>query len=142
MSPNGDMNPSPSELVILKQLWRAKSQSMREIHIGVLPELNWSRSSTRKTVERMVDKGMLETRDSHGLKIYRAKLKKIPTIATMVRRFAAEVLGLDGPLPVSSLVKSHLLSAQELQELDEYLKRLDDKPADSQQNEVDLGNTK
>lgn len=120
------MNPAPSELVILKHLWRSKSQSLREIHTAVSAELNWSRSSTRKTVERMVDKGMLSVSDSHGLKVYRARLKKIPTIATMIRQFAAEVLGLEGPLPVSNLVKSHLLSEAELQELDDYLKRIDD----------------
>ena len=125
MSPNGDMNPAPTELTILKHLWRHKSQSLREIHLAVSPELNWSRSSTRKTVERMVDKGMLKVSDSHGLKVYRAKLKKIPTLAPMIRNFAAEVLGLEGPLPVSNLVKSQLLSDEELQELDDYLKHID-----------------
>lgn len=74
----------------------------------------------------MIDKGMLNVGDSHGLKVYRAKVKKIPTLATMIRSFAAEVLGLEGPLPVSNLVKSHLLSDAELRELDSYLKSIDD----------------
>jgi len=126
MSPNGDMNPAASELVILKHLWRAKSQSLREIHLAIEPKLDWSRSSTRKTVERMVEKNMLTVADSHGLKVYRAKIKKIPTLASMIRSFTAEVLGMDGPLPVSNLVKSHLLSEQELLELEDYLKNLED----------------
>ena len=116
------MKPSPSELLILKHLWRTGAQSIGEIHGAISTELEWSRSSSRKTVERMVDKGMLTVREKHGLKIYRAKAKKIPTLAGMIRDFASEVLGLDGPLPVSTLVKSKLLDAEELAELEAYLK--------------------
>lgn len=126
------MKPSPTEFVILKHLWRAEPQSQGEIHKAVAPELNWSRSSTRKTVERMFDKGMLRTEEAHGTRIYFAQLKKIPTIAGMIQNFAATVLGLDGPLPVSNLVKSDVLSERELQELDAYLKEIvgtSDKPS-------------
>lgn len=70
----------------------------------------------------MVDKGLLSVGDSHGLKIYRAKAKKVPTLGAMISRFAADVLGLDGPLPVSNLVKSHLLDEKELRELEQYLR--------------------
>jgi predicted transcriptional regulator len=124
MSPYGDMKPSPTEFVILKHLWRAEPQSQGEIHKAVESHLNWSRSSTRKTVERMLDKGMLRTEEAHGTRIYFAQLKKIPTIAVMVQNFAANVLGLDGPLPVSNLVKSDVLSETELRELDAYLKEI------------------
>ena len=123
------MNLANSELLILKQLWRKQPLSLREIHLAVETELRWSRSSTRKTVERMVNKNMLSVTESHGLKIYRAKLRKIPTIAAMVRGFAANVLGMDGPLPVSNLVKSRLLTDEELEELDAYLKKLDTESA-------------
>jgi len=125
MSPNGDMKPANTELTILKQLWRKQPQSLREIHQAIEPELVWSRSSTRKTVERMVNKGMLTVADSHGLMVYRANIKKIPTLAAMIRSFTAEVLGLEGPLPVTNLVKSQLLNEDELEELERYLKKLD-----------------
>ena len=127
MSPNGDMNTSKAELAVLKHLWSHRTQSMREIHNAVSTELNWSRSSTRKTIERMVGKGMITCGDSHGLNVYTAKIKKIPTLANMVRRFAAEVLGLEGPLPVSSLLKSHFLTSDELKELDDFLKEMAEK---------------
>lgn len=122
------MKPTPTEFVILKHLWQAEPQSQGEIHKAVEVELNWSRSSTRKTVERMFEKGMLRTDEAHGTRIYFAKLKKIPTIAGMIQNFASNVLGLDGPLPVSNLVKSDVLSALELQELDAYLKEIVSKP--------------
>jgi len=119
------MTPSPSELVILKHLWLHGTQSIREIHDGIASEMAWSYSSTRKTVERMIQKKMITIGEFHGLKVYRARLKKIPTMAAIIRNFAAEVLGLEGPLPVSNLVKSQLLSAEELAELDEFLKKTD-----------------
>jgi len=120
------MKPSASELFILKHLWACGSQSVGEIHAGVKEGLGWSRSSSRKTVERMVDKGLLTVRDEHGLKIYRAQAKKIPTLASLIQSFAADVLALDGPLPVSNLVKSQLLSGEELAELEAVLKAADE----------------
>lgn len=115
------MKPSASEIVILKHLWQSGSQSQREIHLAVSPKLGWSRSSTRKTIERMVDKGSLTLSELHGLNIYTAKAKKIPTLATLIRSFAADVLSLDGPLPVSTLVQSQILNTEELAELEAYL---------------------
>lgn len=119
------MKPTPPELIILKHLWGSGPQSSGEIHAAIAPKLNWSRSSSRKTIERMVEKGLLTRREEHGLNIFRAKAKKIPTLAALIQNFAADVLGLDGPLPVSNLVKSHLLSEKELAELDAYLKSND-----------------
>ncbi|MEP3050127.1 MAG: BlaI/MecI/CopY family transcriptional regulator [Erythrobacter sp.] len=115
------MKPSPSELLILKHVWALGTQSVGEIHRVIVDELDWSRSSTRKTVERMVDKGLLSMSDQHGVKVYRAKAKKVPTLASMIRSFAADVLGLDGPLPVSSLVNSKILDDSELAELEQLL---------------------
>lgn len=117
------MKPSPTELVILKHLWAEGPQSAGEIHKAVSDALGWSRSSSRKTIERMVEKGLLSVREQHGLNIYRAKARKIPTLAGLIQSFASDVLGLDGPLPVSNLVKSEFLTDAELAELDDYLKR-------------------
>jgi predicted transcriptional regulator len=124
MSPYGDMKPSPSEMTILKHLWQAGPQSQREIHDAVADGLGWSRSSTRKTIDRMVEKGALAQRELHGINVYSAKAKKIPTLATMIQSFAADVLSLDGPLPVSTLMKSEILNEQELAELELHLKKL------------------
>lgn len=115
------MHPTPPELSILKMLWRDGAKSVGEIHHVLSDELNWSRSSTRKTIERMVGKEMLTVKDVHGLNVYRAKLKKVPTLAGLIQNFAKSVLSLDGPLPVSNLVKSEILTERELLELEAYL---------------------
>ncbi len=115
------MNPSPTELSILKHLWRDGAKSVGEIHAEISDELNWSRSSTRKTIERMVAKDMLSIRSVHGLNVYEARIAKVPTLAGLIQNFAKTVLNLDGPLPVSNLVKSQILSKSELEELQAFL---------------------
>lgn len=115
------MNPSPTELSILKLLWRDGAKSIGEIHADIQAELDWSRSSTRKTVERMVDKDMLCLEKVHGLSVYTARIEKVPTLAGLIQAFTRSVLSLDGPLPVSTLTGSQILSQDELDELADWL---------------------
>lgn len=115
------MNPSPTELSILKLLWRDGAKSIGEIHTDIQAELKWSRSSTRKTVERMVDKRMLQMTKVHGLSVYSAGIEKVPTLAALIQKFARSVLNLDGPLPVSTLTGSQILTDEELAELQAWL---------------------
>ena len=70
----------------------------------------------------MVTKGSLSQSELHGVNIYSAKAKKIPTLAALIQSFAADVLSLDGPLPVSTLVKNQILDSDELAELEDYLR--------------------
>ena len=51
--------PSMSELSPLKALWKEQPLSAREIHERVAPDPGWSFSSTRKTLERMLEKSMV-----------------------------------------------------------------------------------
>lgn len=69
-------------------------------------------------------KGSLSVKDLHGLNVYSAKVKKIPTLARLIQNFASDVLSLDGPLPVSTLVKSQILTPEEVDELEAYLNSL------------------
>ncbi len=115
------MQPSPSELPLLKALWSKPQLSARELHDQVAGELGWSLSSTRKTLDRMIDKGLITVHDQHGLRVYRASVDKISTLAEMTRQFARAVLEIDGPLPASSFTGSKILSHEELEELQKFL---------------------
>ena len=74
----------------------------------------------------MVDKGLLTQTDNKAAIFTAAYLifraKKIPTLAGLIQSFASDVLGLDGPLPVYNLVKSDVLSAEDLAALDAYMR--------------------
>lgn len=122
------IRPSNAELELLKCLWRDTTCSARELHTAVEPQLQWSYSSTRKTLERMLEKGLVSESSSHGLLVYRAAVSKIATLAALSHDFAQRVLELDGPLPMQAFADSRLLNGEELDELDAMLRvgRVDD----------------
>ena len=120
------MKPSPTEYTILKALWVKSPMSAREIHEAVAEELSWSFSSTRKTIDRMVEKGLCETEELHGVKVFQARLTKVNTIAGMMKDFASRVLEIDGALPVTAFAESKILSSDELSELQALLEEGED----------------
>lgn len=113
--------PSNAELELLKCLWRRDACSARELHDAAAPALGWSYSSTRKTLERMVDKGLVAERAEHGLNVYRARVGKVATLAALSADFARRVLEIDGPVPTQAFADSRLLSAGELEQLEALL---------------------
>jgi predicted transcriptional regulator len=114
--------PSNAELELLKCLWRDGTLSARELHDRAEPVLGWSYSSTRKTLERMCEKGLVSERPRHGLNLYRAAVGKLATLAALSEDFARRVLELDGPLPVQAFADSRLLSEGEVDELEALLR--------------------
>lgn len=113
--------PSISELTVLKALWRLQPLSAREIHQQVEEELGWSYSSTRKTLERMLDKGSVRQATSHGVQVYEAALEKVDTLAAFAHDFGRRVMEMDAPLPVNMFTGSKLVDDAELAQLEALL---------------------
>ncbi len=113
--------PSPTELIILKNLWKQSPLSAREIHEKALSQLQWSYSSTRKTLDRMHDKKYLKVEKCHGINVYLPLVSKVKTVASFVSDFANRVLEVNEPLPVSMFADSKLLDEDELAELEALL---------------------
>jgi BlaI family penicillinase repressor len=113
--------PSISELSLLKALWRQQPLSAREIHDAVEPELGWSYSSTRKTLERMLDKGMVRQALRHGVQVYAAVSDKVDTLAAFAHDFGKRVMEIDTPLPVNMFTGSKLVDDDELARLEQLL---------------------
>lgn len=113
--------PSASELCLLKALWRNRPLSARALHEAVAGELGWSFSSTRKTLERMLEKGMVRQHSAHGVQVYAAALEKVATLAAFARDFGRRVMEIDAPLPVAAFSGSRLLDQEELQALQALL---------------------
>ena len=112
--------PSVTELSLLKCLWKQQPLSARELH-DLAAELQWSYSSTRKTLERMVEKHMLNLQVVHGINVYRPALDKIETLAAFTRDFGKRVMEMDEPLPVNMFTGSKLVNPAELAELEQIL---------------------
>ncbi len=112
--------PSPTELALLKRLWAAGEQSARELHDGAGAALGWTFSSTRRTLDRMIEKGLVATRERHGVKVYASAAPKVATLAGMARDFLTRVMEVDAP-PVAAFTGGSLLSDEEAAELERLL---------------------
>jgi predicted transcriptional regulator len=113
--------PSISELNLLKALWRQQPLSAREIHEQVVAEMDWSYSSTRKTLERMLEKGMVRQHIRHGVQVYDAALEKVDTLAAFAHDFGKRIMEIDTPLPVTMFTGSKLVDETELAQLEQLL---------------------
>ena len=113
--------PSTPELCVLKALWRQAPLSAREIHEAVEDELCWTFSSTRKTVERMMETQMIAQHVRHGVQVYEALLDKVETLAAYAHDFGTRIMELDAPLPVNMFAGSKLVDASELAQLEQML---------------------
>ncbi|MDB5962682.1 MAG: penicillinase repressor [Massilia sp.] len=113
--------PSISELSLLKALWRQHPLSAREIHDQIVDEMGWSYSSTRKTLERMLEKGMVSQQVRHGVQVYEAVLEKVDTLAAFAHDFGRRVMEIDTPLPVTMFTGSKLVDQNELAQLEQLL---------------------
>lgn len=118
------IRPSDYELKLLRHLWRAGRLSARELHDASAAETQWSYSATRKTLERMVEKGLIRIEAVHGLNTYVAEQSKLETVAALANAFARDVLDLDAPLPAAAFTGSNLVAPEEIEELEALLERL------------------
>jgi len=113
--------PNPPELVLLKALWAGGALPVRALHDKCAADLKWSFSSTRKTVERMVDKGMISITAGKGAALYHVRISKPATLARMTRDHMRRVLEIDGPVPATLFAGSQILSDDDLDEIDGLL---------------------
>ncbi len=119
------MQPTAPELEILKLLWQQQPQTGRELHDQLIDVLGWGYSSTRKTLERMVDKGLLVAELQGNQNSYSAQVTKVATLAALAQDFASRVLELKQPLPLAMFADSRLLTSDDLQALEQQLQQLE-----------------
>jgi predicted transcriptional regulator len=112
--------PSPTELALLKHLWTGGELSARELHDAAGEELGWTFSSTRRTLDRMIEKGLVAVSERHGVKVFAAAAPKVQTIAGLARDFLTRVMEMDAP-PVAAFTGGKLLSDDEAAELERLL---------------------
>ena len=113
--------PSPTELCLLKAMWKQAPLSARELHERVEDELGWTYSSTRKTLERMLDKGMVAQESARGVQVYKPQLDKVDTLAAFAHDFSHRVMEMEVPLTAALFTGSKLVDDKELAQLDELL---------------------
>ena len=118
------MQPTAPELEILKVLWLRQPCTARELHDEIEAQFHWSYSSTRKTLERMGEKELVNITSQGNKRIYTAQVDKVKTLASFAQDFAKRVFELDGPLPVAMFTDSKLIDDGEIADLEKLLKDL------------------
>ncbi|WOI53359.1 BlaI/MecI/CopY family transcriptional regulator [Parvularcula sp. LCG005] len=118
--------PTEAELRLLKILWSHDRLSARELQDLVEPQTGWSFSTTRKLLDRMVEKSLVSVVPVHGVRTFEAAQSRLRTMAGLIRSFSRQVLDVEGPLPVASFVSSRLIDEDEVEELEALLNELDE----------------
>lgn len=123
MSHDNAQLPTRPELEILKLLWRRKTLSAREIADEVAAPLDWSYSTLRTVLERMVEKGLLKRREGEGVHKYAPGVGKVALLSRMIEDFSGRVLELDSAPPAVTFANSKLLTKGEIEELERTLRK-------------------
>jgi predicted transcriptional regulator len=110
-----------NELAFLKLLWKEGSLSAREIHKSLDSKFEWSYSTTRTLLERMVKKDLLKKEAFHGIFLYTPAISKARGLAQTVRHFAENVLEMELAPVVNLFTGGQALSAKEIEELQHIL---------------------
>lgn len=116
--------PTAPELEILKLLWLKQPLTARELHDELAHVLGWGYSSTRKTLERMTEKGLVSFESQGHKNNYSARADKVSTLAAFAQDFASRIFELKGPVPVAMFAGSQLVNASEIAELELLLTQL------------------
>ena len=119
-------SPSSSELRLLHVLWRQGRMSAREVHDATVEQTDWAYSTTRKTLDRMVEKEIVVVEIVHGMKTFAPARSKLDTVARLIKDFATNVLDADGPLPAAAFAKSRILDKNEIKALEALLQQDED----------------
>ena len=110
-----------NELAILKVLWEKGALSAREVHETLATQRDWSYSTTRTFLERMVKKALVIKNRYHGINLYKPGLTKAQGLAPSVKHFVEQVLELDLGEVVNLFTGSQALNKTELEELHHIL---------------------
>ncbi len=118
--------PTECEMKLLKHIWVAEQMSAADIHAASAADTGWTYSSTRKTLDRMVEKKLVRIMDeSLRPRIYSARVGKLETIAALSTDFVRNMLDSPAPLPMAVFAQSRLVNAAELGTLDRLLNGAD-----------------
>jgi len=119
--------PTEVELAILQVLWEHGGPTLGQIHELISQTREVAYSSTRKMVQVMCEKQLVEVDDSVRPQLYRAGLSKEQTQLDMLDEMALKVFGGSVKSLVMSLVSGNRLSGDELQEIQRLTRKAERK---------------
>jgi len=109
--------PSDFELAILRVLWRRGSATVRQIHEDLLQERQQGYTTVLKTMQIMLEKGLLERDEAGKSHVYRAALAEADAQSGMLKDLLAKVFGGSTRKLVMAVLKESPMSSEEEAEI-------------------------
>jgi len=114
--------PTEVELEILQVLWQHGPCPLGEIHEAVAARSQRAYSTTRKMIQVMRDKGLVNSDDSVRPQLYSAAKSKEDTQLNLLQDLADRAFGGSTGKLVMSLVSAERLTVEEVREMQRLVK--------------------
>jgi len=123
---NKPVEPTKSELEILQVLWRLGPSTVREVNNELIKVKDTNYTTSLKFMQLMADKGLL-TRDESQMKhVYSVAEEEQKTKSHLLDKFVDSMYNGSATKLVMQLIGNKNTSQQELQEIKDLLKNLED----------------
>ena len=123
---NKQLEPTKSELEILQVLWEQGPSTVRTVNDELLKQKDVNYTTTLKLMQIMADKGILKRDESQMKHIYRVAEEEQKTKAHLLDKFVDTMYKGSASKLVMQLLGNKKTSEQELQEIKDILKKLEE----------------
>ena len=117
--------PTDSELEILTYLWQEGPSTVRQVHDYLAGTKDAGYTTTLKLMQIMHEKGLLTRTEEGRSHIYTARVSEEQTQQTLLDRFVETTFRGSAARLVMQALGNHKTSAEELDEIRELLKNLE-----------------
>lgn len=123
---NKQLEPTKSELEILQVLWEKGPSTVRGVNDVLLKQKDVNYTTTLKLMQIMADKGILKRDESQMKHIYSVAEEEQKTKDHLLEKFVDSMYKGSASKLVMQLLGNKNTSQQELQEIKELLKKLEE----------------
>jgi BlaI family transcriptional regulator, penicillinase repressor len=113
-----------AEWVIMRAVWRHQPCAAGTIQEALAAEKGWAYSTVKTTMDRMVDKGLLQVSKIRNLRLYRTTVGEVEARRGEFYRMLKRAFGGALAPMVQFLVEHEGLSAQEARQLREVARKM------------------
>jgi BlaI family penicillinase repressor len=123
---NKQLDPTKSELEILQVLWENGPSTVRDVNNELLKQKDVNYTTTLKLMQIMADKGILARDESQMKHIYSVAEDEQKTKEHLLDKFVDSMYKGSASKLVMQLLGNKKTSQQELQEIKDLLKKLEE----------------
>ena len=123
---NKQLEPTKSELEILQVLWEIGPSTVRDVNNELLKQKDVNYTTTLKLMQIMADKGILARDESQMKHVYRVAEEEEKTKEHLLDKFVDSMYKGSASKLVMQLLGNKKTSQQELQEIKDLLKKLEE----------------